>query len=173
MSLEWVKAMLSGCVILSDSTQCSDQGNRAIRADRAALAVPTESEEAFEAFAVLYESGGTADVSYRREGSRFQGLTFDLPSLSTCRAVHSQTITAIAQAALRDVESMKRRALHAFIYARLNFTPLHQVGRILQLADQHKAGVRGYDVGALAYPTVACGAKPRLTCSRSSPCHSR
>ena len=36
---------------------------RAAGADRAALAVPTESEEALEAFAVLYETNASEEVS--------------------------------------------------------------------------------------------------------------
>lgn len=125
-------------------------GTVAARADKAALAEPTESDEAVEAFAVLYETGAAPEVSCcPRKVAPSRRLTVCLPSVIACRAVRLQTIAAIAQAALHDVESMKRRALHAFIYARLNFTPLHQVGRILQLADQHKAGLRGYDVSVL------------------------
>lgn len=114
------------------------------------MVVHTESEEAVEAFSVQYETGSDAEVS-----RSLYGIRASCPSDIVCllqlpaRALRPQTIALLANAALLDIDRVKRRALHAFIYARLHFTPMHQVGRILQLADQYKAGVRGYDVGAL------------------------
>lgn len=62
----------------------------------------------------------------------------------------SQEIADIAKRALQDQESLRNKALRALIYARQHFTPQRQIGRLLQLVEQHRAGLRGYDVRTLS-----------------------
>lgn len=49
---------------------------------------------------------------------------------------------------------LQRKALAAFMYARQHFVHEGQIGHILQLVEQHRAGVRGYDVSSCVEQTM-------------------
>lgn len=60
MTSDWVKAMLSGCVIVSDCR--SSQGRMLLRPNDTKDAVPTESEEDLAQFIIQYPFGSDRAV---------------------------------------------------------------------------------------------------------------
>lgn len=99
--------------------------------------MPSESEEILEEAIIRYDASASATVSQTSSKKGFPD------------EYGIQDIEVIIDETLKDPASLKKKALRAFIHARRWHTPSYQAGYILQLSELHRAGERGYDVGAL------------------------